>query len=277
VCVGTLRTMLRELFSLRLIASHLLVLAVAAGCVTAGLWQWERLQQVREHNALTEERMAAEPVQLEEIVGTDPDTEALEYRRVTATGTFRADEEVVQRNQSYQGNQGLYVLTPLELDDGTPVLVQRGWVPSGFDDPPLAQAPPPAGRVEVTGLLEPSVDQPGFGAQDPEEGTLQRVFHADTTRLDRQVEGELFPMVLRLQEPAPADGELPLPVGDPELDEANHFSYAMQWYSFALLALVTYGAWLVRRLRHRDEPVMGPSRETDEAPPAPADRPAPTS
>ncbi len=275
--LATLGAMLRELFSLRLIASHLVVLAVAAGCVAAGLWQWERLQQVREHNALTEERMAADPLQLEDLVGTDPDTEALEYRRVTATGTFRAGEEVVQRNQSYQGNQGLYVLTPLELDDGTPVLVQRGWVPSGFDEPPLTQAPPPSGRVEVTGLLEPSVDQPGFGARDPEEGTLQRVFHADTSRLDRQVEGELFPMVLRLQEPGPGDGELPLTVGDPELDEANHFSYAMQWYSFALLALITYGAWLVRRLRRHDEPEVSAPRETDEAPPAPSDRTAPMS
>lgn len=270
--------MLRELFSPRLIASHLLVLAVAAGCVGAGLWQWDRLQQVREHNALAERRMAAEPLRLADLVGTSPDTEALEFRRVTATGTFRPDEEVVQRNRSYRGNQGLYVLTPLELDDGTPVLVQRGWVPGDFDEPPLEQAPPPSGRVEVTGLLESSADQPGFGATDPEQGTLRRVFHADTDRLDRQVDGELFPMVLRLQEPAPADGELPLPVGDPELDEANHFSYALQWYSFALLALITYGAWLVRRLRRADDP-REPARDeaVGEAPPTPAGPGVPTS
>ena len=259
--------MLRALLSPRLLVSHLLVLVVAAGCVTAGLWQWDRLQQAREHNALTEQRMAAAPVALEDLVDGPPvDAEALEYRRVTATGTFRPAEEVVQRNQSHQGNQGLYVLTPLELGDGTPVLVLRGWVPAGFDDPPLTQAPPPAGEVEVTGLLEPSVPQPGFGARDPEQGTLERVFHADTGRLDRQVEGELFPMVLRMQEPAPTDGQLPLVLGDPELDEANHFSYAMQWYSFALLALITYGVWLVRRLRRPDEDTGETTPAEDHAP-----------
>lgn len=246
--------MVRELLRPRLIASHLLVLAVAAGCVGAGLWQWDRLQQVREHNALTEERMAADPVDLAELTDGPVDTEALEYRRVEATGTFRPHEEVVQRNQSHQGSQGLYVLTPFELDDGTPVLVLRGWVPTGFDEPPLEQAPPPEGRVSLTGLLEPSVDQPGFGARDPEEGTLERVFHADTSRLDRQVEGELFPLVLRLLEPAPTDGGLPRPLGEPELDEANHLSYTVQWFSFALLALVTYGAWLVRRVRRPGGP-----------------------
>ncbi len=246
-----LSAMLRTLLAPRMLLSHLLVLVVAAGCVTAGLWQWDRLQQARDHNALTEQQMAAAPVTLDELTARTVDTEELEYRRVEATGTFRAEEEVVQRNQSHQGNQGLYVLTPFELADGTPVLVLRGWVPAGFDEPPLDQAPPPSGEVTVTGLLEPSVPQPGFGAQDPEEGTLERVFHADTERLDRQVEGELFPMVLRLQEPGP-DGELPLRLGDPELDEANHLSYALQWFSFALLALATYGVWLVRRLRRGD-------------------------
>lgn len=259
--------MLRELLGPRLILSHLLVLVVAAGCVAAGLWQWDRLQQVRDHNALTEQRMAAEPLELEDLVDGRLDTEALEYRRVEASGTFRPGEEVVQRNRSHQGNQGLHVLTPLELEDGTPVLVLRGWVPLGLDEPPLEQASPPPGRVAVTGLLEPSVPQPTFGARDPEEGTLEQVFHADTERLDRQVEGELFPMVLRMQEPPPGDGQLPLRVGDPELDEANHLSYAVQWFSFALLALVTYAVWLVRRLRRAgpDEPRADGPRTSSEA------------
>ncbi len=258
--------MLRSLFAPRLIASHLLVLAVVAGCVWAGSWQWERLGQARDANDLAEQRMQAEPLDLSELAGSTLDPQALEYRRVTATGTFRADEEVVQRNRGHEGNQGLHVLTPLELADGTPVLVRRGWVPTGFDEPPVTQAPPPAGTVEVTGILELAVSPSGsaFEAQDPDEGTLERVFHADVERLDRQVEGELFPMVLRLFAPVPSDGELPLPTGPPELDEANHFSYAMQWFSFAALALITYGAWLVRRRRgpHRGDGQPEPRADT---------------
>lgn len=241
--------MLRSLLAPRMLASHLLVLAVMAGCVLAGSWQWDRLQSARAANDLAEARMQAEPVDLAELDGDGLDTDALEHRRVTATGTFRPAEEVLQRNRGHQGNQGLHVLTPLELADGTPVLVRRGWVPTGLDGPPVAEAPPPEGPVEVTGLLERSVSPSGFGAQDPEDGELEQVFHADVGRLDRQVDGELFPMVVRLFEPAPSDGELPLPVGPPELDEANHFSYAIQWYSFALLAGITYAVWLVRRQR----------------------------
>jgi surfeit locus 1 family protein len=242
--------MLRHLLSPRMLASHLLVLAVVAGCVTAGLWQWDRLGQARAVNELLAQRMQAEPVDLADLLDERPDVGALEYRRVEATGTFRPDEEVVQRNQNEpQGNQGLHVLTPLELADGSAVLVRRGWVPTGHDEPPVTSAPPPDGEVTVRGLLELSVDQPTFGARDPEDGHLERVFHADVDRLDRQVEGSLFPMVLRLEEPRPPDGELPYPAGTPSLDEANHLSYAVQWFTFAALAAITYGAWLWRRSR----------------------------
>ena len=257
--------MLRTLLAPRMLLSHLLVLVVAAGCVVAGSWQWERLQEAREHNALAEERMAAEPVALEELAAGTVDADELEHRRVHATGTFRPHEEVVQRNQSHHGNQGLFVLTPFELDDGTPVLVNRGWVPTDLDEPPLEEAPPPEGEVEITGLLQPSVGQPGFGATDPEEGRLERIFHADTERLDQQVEGPLFPMVLRMQDPAPPDGDLPLVLGDPQLDEANHLSYALQWFSFAALALLTYGVWLVRRLRGGGTPIAPAVAPTDAA------------
>lgn len=241
--------MLRELLTPRLVASHLLVLAVVAVCVSAALWQWDRLGEVRENNALARERMAAEPVELDALREGGMDVDALEYRRAVANGTFRADEEVVQRNRSHRGRQGLHVLTPLELGDGTALLVLRGWVPARVDEPPLEEASPPDGRVTVTGVLQPSATQPSFGPRDPERGRLDTVFHADTERLDSQVEAELLPMVLRLREPAPPPGELPRPAGSPELDEGSHLSYTVQWFSFAVLALVTYGAWLLRRQR----------------------------
>jgi len=46
-----------------------------------------------------------------------------------------------------------------------------------------------------------------------------------------------------------APGALPVPAGSPVLDERNHFSYAVQWFSFATLALATYAAFLFSRRR----------------------------
>jgi surfeit locus 1 family protein len=244
------------------IVSHLLVLTVVVTCVVLGQWQLDRLHTVREQNARAAERMAQEPVDLAALAdpgNTDAvDAAALEFRRVEVTGSFRPEEEVLQRNRQYRNQSGFHVLTPLELTDGGVVLVRRGWVPASLDQPPVDEAAPPAGQVTVVGVLERPVPQPSFGPQDPDDGRLDRVFHTDTARLDRQVDGSLFPMVLRVDTELenPSEDQLPFPAGPPELDEGSHLSYTVQWHIFAALAAITYAAWWWRRL-HRDDEVTG--------------------
>jgi surfeit locus 1 family protein len=263
------------------IVSHLLVLTVVVTCVALGQWQLDRLQYVRAENARALDRMTEPPVPLGQLA--DPlqpaatDQEALEFRRVEATGIYRPGEEVLQRNRRYRNQTGFHVLTPLQLDGGGVVLVRRGWVPSILDEPPVAEAPPPDGTVTVVGVLERPVPQPSFGPQDPDDGLLLRVFHTDTARLDRQVEGALFPMVLRIDTELvnPTEDELPFPAGPPELEEGSHLSYTIQWHIFALLAAVTYAAWWFRRLRRDDGPRSGPDAPGPDATPMGEVRPAP--
>lgn len=252
--------MMRELLRPKALFSHVLVLSVAITCVLLGQWQLDRLDAIRERNARSAERLTQPAVDLAGLADPDSSTPVdeaeLEYRRVEVTGTYRSHEEVLQRNNSYQNQTGFHVLTPLELTNGGVVLVRRGWVPSTLSEPPVAEAAPESGEVIVVGVLERPVGQPGFGPTDSDEGVLERVFHPDTTRLDRQVEGALFPMVLRIDaepEGAATLDNLPVPPGPPTLDERNHLSYALQWHAFALIAVVTYGAWLRTRTKRRTD------------------------
>lgn len=264
--MGTLGDVLRQLLRPKALVSHLLVLAVAVTCVLLGLWQLDRLDQVRSNNERLAARMEAEPADLAELMDGEVDPDALEFRPVTVTGEYRVDEEVLQRGQQHQQQQGFHVLTPLEVDGGGVVLVRRGSVPARLSEPPVEEAAPPTGRVEVTGLLEKPVDQPGFGPRDPVEGELEHVFHTDTERLDRQIEGELFTMVLRADAPTDAAfDDLPAGLGPPTLDEANHLSYALQWFTFAALAVITYGAWLWTR--HRRSRAGATGDDGDGSPP----------
>lgn len=258
--------MLKDLLRPAALLSHVLVLAVVVLCVVLGQWQLDRLAQVRANNELLTQRLEAAPLDLADLVDGPVDDEALEYRRVTARGTYRPDEEVLQRNQPHPGQTGFGVLTPLELEDGGVVLVRRGTVPPTLDEPPVAEAAPPDGVVELEGILERPVSQPDFGARDPDEGELDRVFHTDTARLDGQIDGALFPMVLRVQtDEEVAYDALPVPPGPPVLDEANHFSYAVQWHAFGLIAGVTYLAWLWQRHRRRGAVDEGAPRTTEGA------------
>ena len=244
-----MRTLLRP----RALVSHALVLGVVAVLVALGQWQVGRLAEVRTVNARLEARLLAPPTDLQDLLAAGTPVSELEFRRVEVTGVFRPEEEVLQRNRvDADGLTGLDVLTPLDLGDGRTLLVRRGWVPPELDEPPVAAAPPPTGAVRVAGLLEATVPQPTFGARDPDGGVLARVFHPDTARLDRQMTGDLLPVVLRLATPVPAADGLPRPAGAPTLDEGSHLSYAVQWHLFAVLALAAYAAWWWRRLHPTD-------------------------
>ncbi len=237
----------------RWIVSHVLILVVSVVFVRLGVWQLDRLSQVREENARLEARLAEPPLafgRLADLGAGDAAVDDLEYRRIEVTGVYRTDEEVLQRSRAHRGQNGFHVLTPLQVDDDLSVLVRRGWVPFELDTPPVAEATPPAGTVRVTGYLERSEEQPGFGQTDPPDGVLPRVFRSDVGRIGAQVDTPLFPMVLHLESQSPAQPDrLPVPAERPDLDEANHLSYALQWFSFALIALVGYAAVLRKRTR----------------------------
>jgi surfeit locus 1 family protein len=275
-----MRTLLRP----SAVLSHVLVLAVVAGLVSLGLWQFQRLDERREQNARLEERLAAQPVDVAELAaGGQVDDAALEYRRVEVRGTYLADEELLLEGRELRGQSGRDSFVPLELDDGTLVLVRRGWVPRDLGPPPLAEAAPPEGEVTVTGYLERSVPQPGFGPRNPEEGELEILQIPDVERVARQLPGPTFPMIVRLtaQDPPPSDaaattrGLDTLPAIHPEqpFEEGSHLSYGIQWFSFALLALIAYVAYWFKRLRG-DEPV-GPRDPAGSPPHGGASPPAP--
>jgi surfeit locus 1 family protein len=269
--------MLADLVRPKALLRHLLVLLVVGTCIGLGQWQFDRLAQVRASNDLLEARLEAAPLELADLVAADTvDEEALAFRRVRATGTFRPEQEVLQRGANLDNRQGFWVLTPFDLADGGVVLVRRGFVPATLDTPPVAEAAPPSGTVELAGILERPVPQPPFGPQDPDEGRLARVFHTDTARLDRQVDGALYPMVLRYQTDQPvAYDTLPVPPNAPVLDERNHLSYGLQWFSFAALALITYVVWLISRARGRGQPGPGTRDHEPVPPPAHAGSPGP--
>jgi surfeit locus 1 family protein len=267
-----MRTLLRP----AALASHLLVLAVVVGLAALGQWQFQRLDERRVQNDRLEERLAAPPVDVAELSrdAGDLDDVALEYRRVTVTGTYLADEELLLEGRELRGQSGRDSFVPLELADGTLVLVRRGWVPRELGPPPLEDAVPPVGEVTVEGYLERSVPQPGFGPRNPAEGRLAMLQVPDVPRIAEQLPGPTFPMIVRLtaQDPPPvasdafaARGLEALPVVYPQVpfEEGSHLSYALQWYSFALLALIAYVAYWVKRLRGDD-----PSAPA--APPAPS-------
>jgi surfeit locus 1 family protein len=229
-------------------------LIVSAACVALGIWQIARLHQKQQFNAAVRAGLAESPRPLEDLVSGQVDPDTVRFRRVTATGTFDAQNQVELYGRTQGGRPGSHLLTPLVSDDGSAVIVDRGWIPLGLD--PTAKAPT-TGHVEVEGVLFASEgDPPGrIGAATERVDTLVRV---DLARIQTQLPYRIAPVYVLLQDRASTrSGELPIPAPLPELSEGPHLSYAVQWFSFATIALVGAAVVALREGRGRAIGRMG--------------------
>ncbi|HEX3299580.1 MAG TPA: SURF1 family protein [Actinomycetota bacterium] len=232
---------------------HIILIAIAAivafTCVRLGLWQLNRLHGRRDVNAMLEARGAEAPAPI-----TSLPSDAMPYRHVTVTGTYDpAHEQILSGRTSDQGDPGNHVLTPLVLDNGSAVIVDRGWVPLEAQTPPIGgAAAAPTGTVTVTGLALPP-DQVSDPPVDPSPPLVTRI---DLGRGDLPY--KLLPVYILLQGQQPAQAQ-PETVAPPGFDDGPHLSYAIQWFSFATIAVVGCVVLLVRDRRgNSDEPTAVP-------------------
>lgn len=236
--------MLRTLRQPKWIVATVLIVALAAVFIRLGFWQLDRLDQKRALNAVGEERIEAEPVNLANLLEeADGDLESLEYRRVFVTGTFDPSGEVLIRSQVHLGQAGFHVITPLVADDGWAVLINRGWVPLTMDTPPV-DARPETGRQRVEGWVRPSQTRPALGPEDlPGD---QIIFNrVDVGRIGEQMTHDLASVYIVAM--GEESSEVPAPVDLPDFDdEGPHLAYAIQWFGFAAVGLIGF-FFLMRR------------------------------
>lgn len=217
--------------------------------VWLGQWQFGRLETRRERNEqiLRNEQVAPAPVQDVLERGKSPD-DALEWRHVSARGTYAPEDTVYVRYRTGDnGAPGVEVVVPLVLEDGTSVLVDRGWLGTGNRGAVPEETPaPPAGEVRIEGWVR--VDATGDSTQVDDNSTRAISSRAIGDALGREVYGGF--VQLSSESPQP-ETSLTLP-DPPELSDGPHFFYGIQWWFFGFLAVagffyLIYDEWRDRR------------------------------
>lgn len=233
------------------IAGFLIVALTVALFVNLGMWQMRRLDERKALNITIEERMAQEPINLAALVAdTGLDPAELEYRRVIVDGTYDVQREILLQARTLNSQSGHNVVTPFAWEGGT-LAVNRGWVPIDSLGPPVPEASPPVAEVEVIGILRASEDRGPTGATGP-DGSYAKIGRIDLVLLAPQWGPSLFPMYLQLETQDPPHGEYPIPLPPPEISEGAHLSYALQWFIFATIAVVGFGALIYTTAKRRD-------------------------
>ncbi len=219
----------------------LIPLACAALFVRLGLWQLSRHRERAAFNAGLAERLVTAPVPFDSV---PRDTAAARWTRVTVSGFFRYDLEQIHASRPNNGSPGVHLLTPLEMPGhDTLLLVTRGWVYAAD----AASADLPRWRegafVTISGYLLPLIPEgPAPPADNPQLiRSLNRA--AAAARLGRPVHA--MQLVMTSDSAARADS-VPRRLPPPTIDMGPHRSYAAQWFSFAMIAVVG-GIVLFRR------------------------------
>lgn len=219
-------------------------------CVLAGNWQHRRLL---EKEALQAQIVAAASSAPVPMPSGNADWRAWRFRTITMTGEFDARHQILIDNKVHAGRVGFAVVTPLRLDDGRAVLVDRGWVAGGATRAVLPTAPPPQGVITLRGRIDvPPAGYLELGDRAPPSGPLWQ--HLDPQRFAQATGLAVLPIVVDALEMPVDDGlvhDFPLP----DTGVGKHVSYMMQWYTFAVMA---FGLWLwftvrphLRRALHR--------------------------
>ena len=233
---------------------------MAATCIRLGFWQLDRLHGRKDANAAIVAAEGMPPRPLPDLLAETSDPASLRFRPAVASGTYDPAHEVLLYGRSSQeGVAGDQVLTPLRLSDGTAIVVDRGWIPIDQDVPVTGEAAAPAESVTVTGVLFPP-----DAISSPAPAPTERVTKVDLGQIGAALPYPILPIYLLLQQQAPPQpGALPEPPPLPTLDNGPHLSYAVQWFSFAAIAVVGYVVLLRRDRRDRAAPgAAAPGEET---------------
>ncbi|BEP96125.1 SURF1 family protein [Acidovorax sp. A79] len=255
---------------LRQAALVLVGIALFSAFAALGTWQVQRRAWKLALMERVEHRVHAAPVaappasQWPRVNAADH-----EYLAVTLQGRWLADKTVLTQAVTELG-AGFWVMAPLQLDDGTQVLVNRGFVPQAQRNQWLtggAQPPRPVATVE--GLLR--ISEPGGGFLRTNDPAQQRWHSRDVAAISQ---------ALGLPRAAPffVDAGLPAAGGAPSVQtwprpgmtvirfSNSHLVYAATWYGLALM--VAGAGWYVARYERRRH---GPSRRptTTDEPPSP--------
>ena len=254
------------------------VIALCAFCgfIALGNWQVERKAWKADLLQRVDERIHAAATHAPArkdwgIISASRD----EYRRIHLTGTFLHDKTALSQATTALG-AGYWVITPMQVDDGTTVLINRGFVPQGSQNGDWRHSDEPSGAITITGLLRLSEPATGFLRTNDPDADRWHARNVGQIAASRGLQDtapyfvDMDPEPILDAEQASSRGA---PVPDQHLLEAmasgqsripdsalpvagltvvtfsnNHLTYILTWYGLALMVALA-SVYVVREER----------------------------
>jgi cytochrome oxidase assembly protein ShyY1 len=232
-----------------------------------------------------------EPIELSRLLDTTPNWNALTFRRVKVSGRYDFQHEFLLRNRNLEGRAGVHAITPLQIDGRREyVLIDRGFIPLGRENPEERSKYQTPERVELHGLVKQSMSYKFFAPKDPEAGPgkpwVDRWLRVEIPEIQKQLPYPLIPIYLEfMQDPNDpllpskivregAGGRndvlsytggkkienfgmdspelaYPIPTYDTTPPSDIHLGYVYEW---AFMAFLTLGIGIIMQFKRREAP-----------------------
>lgn len=260
--MNRLALLARALVSRRWWWVTLLVLALMAVLARLGFWQLARLEERRAANMQLAAALASAPIPLNDELtlysGARPDQvpEDLANRDVLMVGTYDFDQQRILKLQSWNGQPGVHLITPLVLEEARDsgespqaVLVDRGWIPDAEREAGHAfesggEAQTVRGYIALTETISRRTAEAVVPVTPGDE-----LFRVDIAAIQNEMPYRLAPFYVKAAPPQGTDQSLPIEVPkEVDLSEGPHLSYAAQWFIFSLGLGIGYLVLVYRSL-----------------------------
>lgn len=205
-------------------------------CLMAGSWQVDRMHW--KQGLITAIAEANTHAPLSKLPSAAAELKALQFQRVTLSGTWRSDLEFHLAPRYWRDTFGYAIITPFKLADGRTVLINRGWVPAKKKEIATRPETRVKGRATITGMVRVGAERSYFSPNNQPEKNIW--FGRDITQMAAfaKLDNVVSAMVdfIGVQDskklPVPSDGTIRL--------RNDHLSYIITWYGIALGILVIF-------------------------------------
>ncbi len=203
-----------------------------------GIWQIQRLQWKTALLADIAEKQNSYIYDFS-VINPFQDWQSLNYRRAFAVGDFMFLRSIKLKPRTYKGQVGYHLLTPMRLQDGGTIIVNRGWVPEGHH---ITEEYWNAENVKITGILKQAKKPNRF---TPENKPKNNEWYWPDIHLISQHVGidRVAPIIFyQDHQEAETDQDISYPIGGQiNLNiRNNHKAYATTWFLLAVSLVIVW-------------------------------------
>lgn len=199
--------------------------------LTLGVWQLERAEEKKQQLAQWE-------VQSTELSWPEHLDSGLKAGQpLMLAGRYQKDATWLLDNRTRDGAPGYEVLTLFQPDQGSALVVNRGWVQAPRTREQLPEINTPTGRVTLSGRLSDYPEPPVLMNTSTDQSQWPRRVQALTQANAESISPGVAALVMRLDGPK-EPGALRADWAPDRMGPQTHYGYAVQWFSLAIALVI---------------------------------------